>query len=213
MCIWARVWLEVSFSLAMAWLSLLHCSMLSFAALSWHIIFRISFVRGVHCIVDWSLCHLDEAGVSHNLGLSGIFVSISWHGVDIFPVTQKKEKKKKFKCKGHMSCKLPSQLAYRQTFYFIYFYLLVGELFIHSCNERTHKCSNAKAIHMNCRLPSQLVWTNMKVCRESACQAKQAAYKADAHQPRDELVALDKEPPCNAFCSLNFYALLAATCL
>ena len=33
--------------------------------------------------LDWSPCHLGKAGVSHILHLSGIFVSTSWHRVDI----------------------------------------------------------------------------------------------------------------------------------
>ena len=70
----------------------LFCSMICFIAISWHIISGVPFVRGVLCIVDWSPCCLDKACVSHNLGLSGIFVIISWHRADIFPVTPKKLK-------------------------------------------------------------------------------------------------------------------------
>ena len=45
-------------------------------------------------VVDWLPCHLDKGGVSYDSGLSGIVAGISWHKVDIFPLTQKKEEKK-----------------------------------------------------------------------------------------------------------------------
>ena len=36
----------------------------------------------------------DKAGVSHNVGLSGIFVGLSRHRVDIFVYPKKKKQKK-----------------------------------------------------------------------------------------------------------------------
>ena len=43
----------------------------------------VPFLRGVPYIVNCLPCLFDKAGVSHNLGLSGILVSTSWHRVDI----------------------------------------------------------------------------------------------------------------------------------
>ncbi len=51
--------------------------LMCFIALSWHILSGVPFL--------WTNrpCHFDKAGVSHILHLSVIFVSTSWHRVEI----------------------------------------------------------------------------------------------------------------------------------
>ena len=71
--------------------------------------------------------------------------------------------------------------------FFFFFFFWVGELFIThtwTCNERNHKCQTEG--HPQPKLQATLttwVEADTKVCKEATCQAKQAAHKADVHQP------------------------------
>ena len=53
-----------------------------------------------------------------------------------------------------------------------------------TCNKRNHKCQTEG--HPQPKLQATLttwVEADTKVCKEATCQAKQAAHKADVHQP------------------------------
>ena len=81
-----------------------------------------------------------------------------------------------------------------RRFFFLFW---VGELFIthtSTCNERNHKCQTEG--HSQPKLQATLttwVEAGTSVCKESACQARQAAYKAIVHHLRPSLSIFNKQ--------------------